>query len=246
MKSKDLASEIEKLISEYKDKSSGASAKLQKEKIIQLIKGLYYNSIEDNYIFFDSPLSLYKENFKNILVEFQKVNLDADDVDFMKSEVKKLFYPEDNRIINLVNYHEFTKGLESFEITRKKKKEYLLDELIKKGVSLENSPIENASPYEEIPLDTEVRFNDFRDRNAMLNNNRVILLLEEFGFFSHDNLVDVSQIKIASLLRKITGYNEKNTLNYLKKLNKKPGELGDNYQRDKTAIKTILYELKTT
>jgi hypothetical protein len=210
------------------------------EKNVKIaLKKLYRKSIKDNFYFFDCPLDVYKDTFDTRFTEFKKINIDADKVDFMKSEFKKLYQANSNRIMETVNYHAFSTGIESFNISIKKKRDYLKKELKKKRVYILNEPLENVSPYEDVPLDDEVRFGE-RDITGVLTSNQVVILLDNAGFFVNANIEDKTQGEKAELISMITGYNVKNVITNIGRLELKPSEISKNYQKDLDFIDSIL------
>lgn len=210
-----------------------------KKKIIIGLEKLYRNSLRDNFYFFDCPLDVYIETFDARFTEFKKINIDADKVDFMKSEFKKLYQANSNRIMKTVNYHAFSTGIESFNITINKKRDYLKKELKKKRVYVLNEPLENVSPYEDVPLDDEVRFGE-KDVTGVLTSNQVVILLNNTGFFVDADIEGKTQKEQAELISMITGYNVKNIKTNIVRLDLIPSEISKNYQKDLDYIDSLL------
>lgn len=210
----------------------------KKEIKIRLEK-LYRNSLKDNFYFFDCPLDVYIETFDARFTEFKKINIDADKVDFMKSEFKKLYQANSNRIMKTVNYHAFSTGIESFNITINKKRDYLKKELKKKRVYVLNEPLENVSPYEDVPLDDEVRFGE-KDVTGVLTSNQVVIFLDNISFFTQKHIIDKTLKEQAELISMITGYNVKNIITNMGRLGLKQSEISKNYQKDLDYIDSIL------
>lgn len=210
-----------------------------KKELSEMLEALYRNSLKDNFYFFDCPLDVYIETFDARFTEFKKINIDADKIDFMKSEFKKLYQANSNRIMKTVNYHAFSTGIESFNITINKKRDYLKKELKKKRVYVLNEPLENVSPYEDVPLDDEVRFGE-KDVTGVLTSNQVVILLNNTGFFVDPDIESKTQKEQAELISMITGYNVKNIKTNIVRLDLIPSEISKNYQKDLDFIDSIL------
>jgi hypothetical protein len=210
-----------------------------KKKIKIGFEKLYKNSLKDNFYFFDCPLDVYKTTFEGRFTEFKKINIDADKVDFMKSEFKKLYHAKSYRVMKALNYNAFSDDIECFNISISKKRDYLKKELKKKGVFVINEPIENVFPFEDVPLDDEVRFGE-KDVTGVLTSNQVVILLDNIGFFADKNIERKTQGEQAELISMITGFNVKNIKTYIKKLEDKSSEISDNYQRDLDFIESLL------
>jgi hypothetical protein len=250
--SNDLATELELKIVDYNKarsvdfKTDDAHLVADKNNIIRAFEALYLSSLNDDYYFFDCPLEVYKKTFSQRFNDFKKRCVDADKEDLIQSDLKKLYEPVKNREINLIEYHDFSHEIERFQITLKKKKTYLIKELSKMGIRMSSGPEENASPYDDVPLDDEVRFGDIRDKDVMLTSNQVILLLEEFSFFTNERLMNVPATQKAKLLRKITGLDEQNLRKNISRLENSPSSNGEKYEKDVLFVKSLLEDLKPT
>jgi hypothetical protein len=80
-------------------------------------------------------------------------------------------------------------------------------------------------------------------KTNQLSANRIVLLLQEFGFFTHPKIEDASKVKQADLISLITGIHNKTIKNNIEKLDKSPAENGANYQKDIDLINKILDDL---
>ncbi|UFH46905.1 hypothetical protein LNP27_02405 [Flavobacterium galactosidilyticum] len=219
---------------------------LDKKEIASLLESLFRNSIKDDYYFFDCPLAVYKNSFKVRFEKFVELNLDAERADFIQSEIRKLYDPEENRVIITECYHIYSEGLASFKISLDKKLSYLKEELNKEGFYMSNGPIENISPYEDIPLDDEIRFDvveDVRDGKLQITANQIVILLDKVGFFNDKKIRLKSQAKQSEVISKITGLNVKNIATYISRLEQKPSSIGANYQKDLDYIDSMLDDI---
>ncbi|WP_298285955.1 hypothetical protein [uncultured Lutibacter sp.] len=210
-----------------------------KKELSDLLETLYRNSVRDNFYFFDCPLDVYKETFDGRFTDFKKINIDADVVDFMKSEFKILHQVKSRRVLQEVNYHAFSVDLECFNISIFKKRNFLKKELKKKGVFVINEPVVDVSPFDDVPLDDEVRFAE-KDVTGVLTSNQVVILLDKIGFFADTRIEEKTQGEQAELISMITGYNVKNIKTYIKKLDDKSFEISDNYKKDLKFINSLL------
>ncbi len=78
---------------------------------------------------------------------------------------------------------------------------------------------------------------------SQLTTNQIIILLDKLEFFNLPKIKELSKIKQAYLISIITGLNESNIKKKIHDLEKKPSELGDNYQNDIDKVETILNNL---
>lgn len=229
-----------------KSKESNSQHLLDRKEIIALLERLFRNSIEDNFYFFDCPLDVYKNTFDGRFEKFKEINLDADRADFIQAEIRKLYNPEEDRVAMTECYHSFSEGLASFKTSLDKKKAFLKEELSNEGYYMSNGPIENASLYEDTPLDDEIRFDvlkDVRDVKLQMTANQIVILLEAVGFFSNKKIYLKSQAKQSELISKVTGLNVKNIATYISKLGEKKSGLGANYQKDLDYIDSLLEDV---
>ncbi|MBT8244931.1 MAG: hypothetical protein HKP48_08280 [Winogradskyella sp.] len=82
-----------------------------------------------------------------------------------------------------------------------------------------------------------------QEKSKQLTVNQIVLLLQETGFFNHPNIENASKVKQSELISLLTGLNGKNIKTAIQKLDKKPSELGENYQKDNDKIERILDNL---
>ena len=83
-----------------------------------------------------------------------------------------------------------------------------------------------------------------KESGKQLTVNQIVLLLQEFGFFTHPDVEVTSKVKQAALISLITGLNEKNIKTYIQKLDNLPLTNGARYQKDNDLIFKILSDLK--
>lgn len=83
-----------------------------------------------------------------------------------------------------------------------------------------------------------------KSNKKQLTINQIVLLLQETGFFTHPKIERTTKVNQAKLVSKITGLNEKNIKTAIGKLDKKPQELGANYQNDIDKINDIIDNLE--
>jgi hypothetical protein len=96
--------------------------------INSLLDNLYIRSKEENFIFYDAPLSVYKNDIKNKFKKYFKLNIDALEIEFYEDQLELLNQPENFRILidqygYEVNYHYLLKNKKNFETSLKRKKE---------------------------------------------------------------------------------------------------------------------------
>jgi hypothetical protein len=215
-------------------------------EITSLLEELFRNSITDDYYFFDCPLAVYKNSFQLRYEKFIELDLDAERADFIQSEIRKLYNPEEHRVIETERYHIFSEGLTAFKTSIHKKLSYLKEELSKEGFYMSNGPAENISPYEDIPLDGEIRFDvleDVRNGKLQITANQIVILLDKVGFFNDKKISLKSQAKQSEVISKVTGLNVKNIATYISRLEQKPSAIGANYQKDLEYIDSMLDDI---
>ena len=232
-----------------------------KNKIKELISDLYNQSREDNYFYFDCPSEVYINHFEArkelYLVEVPEAN----EFEFLLSEVKYFSEPYDNRVIigkSGYNYNEYIDYSDRYRITLKRKIEFLSKKLEHFGYILitneETSLIaESTGNYKgwgtEIILGkTENKSEDIPEveykSEKQLTTNQIVLLLQETGFFSHPKIEKAQKTKQSELISKICGLNVKNLKKKIESLDKNPKELGKNHQKDIDKIDDILNNLE--
>lgn len=147
----ELVVEYRKLIEDYESEfnylihtSSPEQLELEgaiSEKIQELkfrfsekLKLLYNKSVEDDFFFHDCPLKVYLNHYKNRRSIYFKENVDADEADFIKSELNKLINYREERVFfdngTSYNYHNLLDETEFLKISLNKKIEHL-ENLIK-------------------------------------------------------------------------------------------------------------------
>mgnify|MGYP003675137502 CR=1 FL=1 len=82
-----------------------------------------------------------------------------------------------------------------------------------------------------------------QENSKQLTVNQIVLLLQEIGFFNHPKIENASKVKQSELISSLTGLNDKNIKTAIQKLDKKPSELGENYQKDIDKIGYVLDNL---
>jgi len=102
--------------------------------INSLLDNLYKKSKEENFIFFDAPLSVYKIDVKNKIEKYFKLNIDALEIEFYENQLKLLNQPENLRVLidqygYEVNYHYLLKNKRNFETSLKRKKEFIVEKI---------------------------------------------------------------------------------------------------------------------
>lgn len=82
---------------------------------------------------------------------------------------------------------------------------------------------------------------EVKDRKIIqLTVNQIVLLLQETGFFAHPKIENSTKVSQSILISSITGLNQKNIKTAIQKLEKKPTQLGVNYQRDLDKVDDVL------
>lgn len=110
------------------------------EKIKNSLNELYLQSNKDNYYFFDCTLKAYLSNIDKKIKDYLELHVDANMIDFYKTEINYLLNPADNRLLyshnkkDVVNYNYFCNDFSNFEISLNKKIEYITNELLGLGV----------------------------------------------------------------------------------------------------------------
>lgn len=217
-----------------------------------LLAKLYKNSVLDNYYFFDCPLKVYKSHYNDKLKNFTDINIDADEIDFLKKEIKSLYDASTNRkivnILNTVNYSDFISDDLSFEITLNKKKEYLTNKIQEKGWDYEQLPDESVMVgYDEYELQSGGLYfekiksnaslekpivNSKSKKSKQLTSNQIILFLDRLGFFNENKLKNKPKSRQSEIISLLTGLNSKNINVNINKLENQTTEISDNYQKD--------------
>ena len=227
------------------------------------INNLYYQSVEDNYYFFDCPLSVYKNTYKDRLEYYFKYHIDAEEIDFIKDEIENLLTPtqfcrEIFPLFKVYYYNEFFKNYSHFKNTFIKKKEFLIKLLSNFGEEVEKLPIGFQQTYydEHVifnnpisfckikhPFIEEITTKDVSNKTRQLTSNQIVILFDTIGFFGHPKIEQQSKIKQAKFISLITGLNEKNLNINIKKLEIKPKEVTLNYEKDRSIASEIFDDL---
>jgi hypothetical protein len=92
-------------------------------------------------------------------------------------------------------------------------------------------------------LKTDIEIETKKNKPNQLTANKIVLLLQEIGFFSHPKIEDASKVKQAGLISQITGIHQKTIKTNIEKLDKKSSELTANYQKDIDKINQIIDDL---
>ncbi len=232
-----------------------------KDKIKEFISDLYNQSKEDNYFYFDCPSDVYINHFEDRKKNYLDEVPEANEFEFLLSEVKYFSEPYDNRVIigkSRYNYNEYVDYSDRYRITLKRKIEFLSKKLEHFGYILitneETSLIdESTGNYKgwgtEIILEkTENKIEDIPEveykSEKQLTTNQIVLLLQETGFFSHPKIENASKVRQSELISRICGLNSKNIKTKIQNLDKSPKELGKNHQKDIDKIDNILNNLE--
>jgi hypothetical protein len=80
-------------------------------------------------------------------------------------------------------------------------------------------------------------------KTNQLTSNQIVILLDKLGFFTHPNIEDASRVKQAGLISLMTGIHQKTIKTNIEKLDNKPTDVTDNYQKDIDKINKILDDL---
>lgn len=217
-----------------------------------LLAELYKNSVLDNFFFFDCPLIVYKNHYNDRLKNFADINIDADEIDFLKKEIESIYFASDHRklvnILNTVNYNDFIDDELNFKISLNKKKEYLTRKLQENGWDYEQLPDESVMVgYDEyelqpgglyfekiksnIPLEKPI-VNSKSKKSKQLTSNQIVLFLDRLGFFNENKLKNKPKLRQSEIISLLTGLNSKNINTNINKLENQTTEISDNYQKD--------------
>jgi hypothetical protein len=239
----------------------------QREFQINLIKfdlrsniiDLYKESLVLDYYYFDCPSSLYIKNFESRKKEYLDINIDADEKDFICSEVKYFNNSNINRVfffdsILPNHYDDYIEYKERYKISLRRKLEYLSQNLEKYNLTIDiqedTDILDEYNSYIGYGTEATIRTNvekkiepiESNSKNQ-LTTNQIVLLLQEIGFFTHPNIEDASKVKQAELISSITGIHQKTIKSNIEKLEKSPSVNGANYQKDIDKINKILNDL---
>lgn len=126
-------------------------------KINTFLNELYKKSEVELFNFFDAPLSVYKGCFDVNLNAFLFSYKDASKSDYLERELKQLNDPVNNRILigknrEVYNYHHFINDNFNFEVSLKKKKEYLKTRIGKAGFDIKEKDLMSITKKEFIIL----------------------------------------------------------------------------------------------
>lgn len=103
-----------------------------KEQIIEVIDGLYSQSKKDNIYYFDCPSEVYKNYFSDRMSTYFKDIPEANELDFLKSEIKYFSNPLKNRVLEKkYDYSEFVGNTDKYKIPLRRKLEFLTPKLKK-------------------------------------------------------------------------------------------------------------------
>ncbi|MCX7550890.1 hypothetical protein [Xanthomarina sp. F2636L] len=120
-----------------------------KSQILKIIDDLYSQSKEDNIYYFDCPSDVYIAHFSIRMSNYFKEIPEANELDFLKSEIKYFSDPKKNRVLKRnYNYSEFIGNTEKYKVTLRRKIEFLEPKLNKysfKIISKEDEFLED--PY---------------------------------------------------------------------------------------------------
>lgn len=223
---------------------------LKKQKALkELILKLYYKSNEDNFFFFDSPLSTYESNFESLYDNYKKKYLDASQTDFIKSEINhyekanqnRFLYSNDKKV-DYSSYIDFNDKI--FKHSVNKKIEFL------KNYSTNQNAMNSVQKKEILPKPAENPVSDIENNvinkentetnknSKQLTANQSVILLDQIGFFTHKYIECLSKNQQAIIIGKLIGKDKKNISNYISKLDLKTKT--ENYQRDRDKIENLL------
>lgn len=154
--------------------------KKMSEKINSLLNTLYQKSKEEGFIFFDAPLSVYKVYIKNAHKAYFKINIDATEIEFYKDELMLLNQPEKQRVLideygYKVDYHYLLKYKRNFEISLKRKKEFINSKINSYSNNLINTaqkPIEDYNKEIFISKEAEDWYNHTLNELNALDENK--------------------------------------------------------------------------
>lgn len=102
------------------------------EIVLKEIDKIYQNVNNQDIYFFDCSFKVYKKLLKNRKGNYFKNNPDANDLDFISSEVECFSNPKENRVFKekvQFYYHTYFETKECFAITLRRKLEYLNESL---------------------------------------------------------------------------------------------------------------------
>ncbi|WP_418509768.1 hypothetical protein [Corallibacter sp.] len=103
-----------------------------KGQINRIIDDLYSQSKKDNIYYFDCPSEVYKNHFSNRMSNYFKEVPEANELDFLKSEIKYFSNPLKNRVLKKhYNYCEFIGNTDKYKIILRRKLEFLSPKLKK-------------------------------------------------------------------------------------------------------------------
>jgi hypothetical protein len=102
--------------------------------IKELLIQLHENSINEDFSFFDAPFNVYMNYFESRLEKYLGLSQDAIPKDFIEDELSFFNDPSENRVLKLEGreeqYYQFViNDIKSFEISLKRKKEFLEEKL---------------------------------------------------------------------------------------------------------------------
>lgn len=230
-----------------------------KDELKNDISNLYKESIKLDFYYFDSPFALYKKNYENRKTKYLDTNIDADEKDFLISEVNYFNNPNLNRLLYLfkdfpTNYNSYIIYEEKYKTSLRRKLEYLSQKLETYNLTIDiqedTDIIDERGNMIGYGTEATIRANlkidiepiETKSKNQ-LTANQIILLLQELGFFIHPKIEDIPKVKQAEIISLITGLNEKNIKTRIEKLEKSLSVNGTNYQSDMNKINKLLDDL---
>ena len=112
------------------------------EEVLNVIDMIYQNANDQNIYFFDCSFKVYKNLFEGRKENYFKNNQDANNLDFINSEVEYFSNPKENRVFKeneTFYYHDYFETKECYAITLKRKLEFLNNILIEYNYQIDLS-----------------------------------------------------------------------------------------------------------
>jgi len=247
------------------DRDSGRKAFL--DDIKNNLSDLYHQSIEDSFLYFDSPAIVYERTFKKRFINYIEENIEAGMVEFLKSEIKYLSRPEENRVLYIndqsINYHNYIDDADKYPISFKKKLDFIDNKLKENGYSIDltfDNPFDlelDAQDYfkygkriDIVKLKEGIKESEILEaqtkskKTKQLTANQIVILLDKVAFFSFPKIENSSKAAQSRLVSMITGLNDKNLKSHIEKLDKNHKDSKPNHKKDLDKIDDILNNLE--
>lgn len=161
------------------------------------IEELYVFSMDNNFFYFDCPFKVYENQFENRKEIYFKKNIDANERDFLLSEIAYFSDPSKNRLIGDDGcYSSYISYSDNYRLSFKRKIEFLSEKLEGFGFRIE---------YEEFPRssdNTEFGKTSIVKEKKVINYNDKLFISREAQKWFEDTLLELNAINDNNMAKK--------------------------------------------